>query len=112
MKKEHVVKVLQFLDNPRFLQDVAYGNKKLHIGGGNMVVIPGVLHKLLPEKLWQEYKVPETLNPPPHTQTHTHTLCLPTRLPICNRPAKNSEIDEDKNIIIPGSFTGELKKCV
>ena len=109
LKKEQVVKVLQFLDNPGFLQDVAYGDKKLDIGGGTMVAIPGVLRKLLPEKLWQEYEVAQT-RPPPPPFTVSPPLSL-THTPPLSTQAKNSQIDEDKNII-PGTFTGELTKCV
>ena len=52
-----VRRVLKFLDNPRFLQQVAYGTKGLDMGEDGVVEIPAVLRKLLPEKLWQEYVV-------------------------------------------------------
>jgi hypothetical protein len=47
--------VLQFLEDPRFLQQVAYGTKPLDLGEEGLVEIPAVLRKLLPAKLWQEY---------------------------------------------------------
>ena len=76
LSKEQVVRALRFLDDPRFLQDVAYGTKKLDVGEGKMVEIPAVLRKRLPEKLWQDYQVHKC------TLTVTPTLTLsptPTR---------------------------------
>lgn len=52
---QNVRRVLKFLDDPRFLQQVAYGTKGLDMGEDGVVEIPAVLRKMLPEKLWQEY---------------------------------------------------------
>ena len=56
MNKDDVKKALAFLNDPKFLQDVAYGSKPLTIGPGKVYEIPAVLRKYIPEKLWQEYQ--------------------------------------------------------
>ena len=78
LSKALVIKCVQFLDDPTFLQDVAYGTKKLDLGGGKTYAIPGVLRKHLPEKLWQQYEVVLTAitnpNPHPHADSLQHPL--------------------------------------
>ena len=75
LSKDLVIKCVQFLDDPKFLQDVAYGAKKLDLGEGKTYEIPGVLRKLLPEKLWQQYEV---VLAPTLTLTLTPILNYPT----------------------------------
>ena len=40
MNKDDVKKALAFLNDPKFLQDVAYGSKPLTIGPGKVLKIP------------------------------------------------------------------------
>jgi hypothetical protein len=53
LQKEDVKKALAFLNDPKFLQDVAYGSKPLTIGPGKVIKIP---------------------NPNPHNPNHSHSL--------------------------------------
>ena len=47
---------IHFITSPHIIQDLPFGQKKLHLSNGNILEVPNVIRSLIPERIAAQYK--------------------------------------------------------